>query len=290
MKRIAFLNILFAVLFFAACRKNDNPKIPELERVPVPSLTVKDGSDAQISPTDPAGFSAQIDVDLFFKDDIPPQKFDLVVIKNKDKSTVEVIQAGITSFPTTVSITGQELIDLYGEIEDGDVFTVGVDITTQNGSVFQAFPPVGAGYGPGVQNEAGGVTLTVDFARPCAYVPSLYEGDFEVVVDEFLDTAPGDVLTLTKIDDTHFSYVYPSPTNPLPIIVEVDPGTNRIKIVKQKIGDNFSWEPAYTNPHAETTSSAENQVLPCAESFTLIIAYSVDQGDFGSYKFTMKKK
>lgn len=290
MNKIIFLNILAVVLSFTACRKDDNARIPDLARVPVPSLTVKDGSDDQISPADPESFSAQFDVDLFFKDDIPPQKFDVVVIKNGDKSTVKTIKADVTTFPTTVELTGAQLISFFGEIEDGDAFTVGVDITTQNGSLFQAFPPVGAGYGPGVQNEAGGVTLTLTFSKPCAYDPSIYEGDFEVVTDEFLDTAPGDVLTLTKIDDTHFSYVYPSPFNPLPVIVEVDPATNKTKIVKQKIGDYFTWDPTYTNPYAETTTGAENQVLPCDESFTVIIAYSVDQGDFGTFKFTLKKK
>ena len=289
MKRIIFLNILLITVLFA-CRKDDNPKIPELDRVPVPSLALKDGSDEQISPADPAGFGAQIDVDLFFKNDIPPKKFDLVVIKNNDKSNIHVIKSDITSFPTTVGITGQQFIDFFGEIEDGDAFTVGVDITTQNGNLYQAFPPVGNGYGPGVQTEAGGVTLTLEFAKPCKYVSSIYEGDFEVVIDEFADTQPGDVLTITKIDDTHFSYIYPSCINAIPIVIAVDPETNIVSITDQKIGSAFNWEPSYTNPHAKTTGTAGNQVLPCDKSFSVSINYSVDQGDFGNYRITMKKK
>lgn len=290
MNKIIFLNIFALALAFASCRKSDNPEIPELTRVPVPNLTLKDGSDDQISPADPAGFNAEFDVDVFFKDDIPPQKFDVVVIKNGEKGSVQVLKSDISTFPTTVAVSGQQLIDFYGEIEDGDAFTVGVDITTKDGKLFQAFPPVGNGYGPGVQNEAGGVTLTLEFAKPCKYVPDLYQGDFEVVVDEFQDTAPGDVLVITKIDDTHFSYVYPSPANPKPIIVEVDPLTNKTKIVNQKIGDYFTWDPSYTNPFIETTGSADNKVLPCDETFTVVVDYIVDQGTFSNYKLTLKKK
>ncbi|MGN6493662.1 MAG: hypothetical protein ACTHLE_16795 [Agriterribacter sp.] len=142
MNKVIFLNILAVALAFASCRKSDNPEIPELTRVPVPNLILKDGSDDQISPANPAGFNAEFDVDVFFKDDIPPQKFDVVVIKNGDKGSVKVLKSDITTFPTTVAVSGQQLIDFYGEIEDGDAFTVGGDVTTQNVTLLQAIPPV----------------------------------------------------------------------------------------------------------------------------------------------------
>lgn len=290
MKKGIIYSLLISAIFLS-CRKEDNPRIPELARVPVPSLTIDPSSDPFISPADPLGFKGVVIVDLFFKDDIPPQSFDVVVIKNHDAASVQVLQAGVTTFPTTVEVTGQQLTDLFNsEIADGDAFTIGVDIMTQEGKEFVAFPSVGVGYGTGVANQNGGVLTTVEFAKLCTYVSDVYQGDFEVVVDEFADTRPGDILTITKIDDTHFSYIYPSCINPQPIVITVDPVTNVASIADQKIGSAFDWQPAYTNPHAKTIGSAGDQVLPCSKTFSVLINYTVDQGNFGNFRITMKKK
>ena len=290
MKKGIIYSLLISAIFLS-CRKEDNPKIPELARVPVPSLAIDPSSDPFISPSDPLSFKGVVIVDLFFKDDIPPKSFDVVVIKNHDAASAKVLQPGVTTFPTTVEVTGQQLTDLFNsEIEDGDAFTIGVNVMTQEGKEFLAFPPVGVGYGTGVANQNGGVTTTVEFAKLCTYVPDVFQGDFEVVADEFADTHPGDILTITKIDDTHFSYIYPSCLNPIPIVITVDPTTNVASIIDQKIGSAFDWEPSYTNPHAKTTGSAGDQVLPCDKSFSVSINYTVDQGDFGNYRITMKKK
>src|SRR6185295_4098316 len=136
MKNSIILSFLFT-LFFVSCRKEDNAKLPDLERVPVPLITKDAAGDAVISGQDPASFAGKVIVDLFFATDTKPQKIDLVVIKNDDKTIIKTIKEGITAFPTTVEITGSQLETLFGEpIVAGDNFDIGADITTVSGKLF----------------------------------------------------------------------------------------------------------------------------------------------------------
>src|SRR5437762_2433830 len=130
MKRSIIYSV-FAALAFFACRKSDNPKIPDLMQVPTPLVTLDATSDKFINPGAPATFKGKFTVDLLFKNDIKPQAFDVVIRKNG--TTTKVYKAGITSFPTSLEVTGQQLIDLFGQpIADGDKFDIGVDIITAN--------------------------------------------------------------------------------------------------------------------------------------------------------------
>ena len=292
MKKIITYSILAAITLLSACRKSDNPKIPTLERVPVPSLK-KDATGAgTIIVSNLANFVGKVNVDVFFKTDVTPKKMDLVIIKNGDKSIVKVLQADITTFPTVVSFTGPQLISLFGSVETCDYFDVGVNITTQNGKVYEAFPALGNAYGGGVAGQSGGVQTSLTYATKVEYDPTVYSGNFIVVSDEFADFPVGDVVVLTQISATQFSFLQPAVENPLPIIVNVDPETLIISIVKQKIGDWFLWYPPYTNPNAATVaaSNADNKVIPCTQSLSISIKYTVDQGNFGEYILILEKQ
>jgi hypothetical protein len=165
MKKLIIIYSLFAALIFIGCRKDDNPKIPELTRVPLPLITVDDASDVNINAASPASFKGKVNVALYFETDEPPQKMDLVAIKNGEKTSVKLLKADITSFPTAVDITGQQLITLFGPIEEGDEFEVGADITKKDGQLFQAFPALGEGYGTGVNTQNGASTSVLFVAE-----------------------------------------------------------------------------------------------------------------------------
>jgi hypothetical protein len=284
MKKGIIYSLLIAV-FFLSCRKSDNPKLPALERVPVPSLSLDPSSDVMISPADPESFNGKVIVDLFFKDDIPPKKFDVVIIKNNEPSSVKVLQSNVTTFPTTVDITGAELAELFGgAIEDGDLYTVGVDVTTQDGNVYQAFPSTGVAYGTGVPNEAGGVKTTIEFLKPCTFVSEEYDGDFSVVSDEWADYAAGDVITVSRIDDTHISFEYL--TDPAsPIILTIDPSTNKISVPRQSYGKYGG-----TELFCETVGDGSS-VNPCDLSLSVTLQHTnTSGGSYGIYTIKLKKK
>jgi hypothetical protein len=289
MKKIILSYTLLIAILFAACRKDDNPKIPDLERVPVPSLSLDASSDVLINPGDPESFHGKVIVDLFFKTDIPPKKMDVVIIKNGDPASVKTLKADVTSFPITIDITGVQLATLFGsEIGDGDIYTIGVDITTQDGKLYQGFPLVGNAYGSGVANQAGGVQTTVEFLKPCTFVASEYDGDFTVVSDEWADYGAGDVIPVTKIDDTHISFEYNvDPGSALPIIMQIDPSTNGITVVKQKYGTYAGGD---IQIYAETPD-ASSSVNPCDLSITLKLQHTdSDGGNYGIATIKLKKK
>jgi hypothetical protein len=301
MKKHRYSLLAIFILFAVSCRKSDNPRIPELERVPVPYITADANKSASIDVINPSSFSQTFTFAPYFTSDIPPKQMDLVAIKNGDKTSVKTIQEGFTSFPATADVTGAQLVSLFGTIVLGDNFTFGLDITTQNGMVYQAFPPVGVGYGSGVLGEyagstnttpianGGGVVYELNFGAICAYNPDIYQGNFVVVSDEWQDLNPGDVVVLTKVSDNSFTFTYPDPfVVPFPppaITVVVNTGNNNITIAKQQIGTKIYG--VYDNPSVEATSG---NVKPCDQTATFNINWTVTQGNFGTYALALKKQ
>lgn len=283
MKSSILYTFLLATLVIAGCRKDDNPKVPDFEQVPLPQITLKEGEE-KIPGDNPAGFNAVVTVDVYYKNGIQPEKFDLVAIKNGDKSNPKVIQADITTFPTDVTITGQQLIDLFGSaIQLGDAFEVGVDVVTKDGDTYPAFPVGGVTYAPGIANLPG-INTDLRFAAPCLFDPALYTaGDYEVVVDDWADYGAGDVVSVEKIDDTHYSFKYAA-SNAQPIVMEVDPVTNAITVPPTIYGD-------YGGIVVTAESRPGSEVDPCDVSFVVILNHSAPPpyGDLGDYMIRLRK-
>src|SRR5690606_14328730 len=103
MKTKKYLYSLIVILLaISSCRKDDNPKLPGLSRVPQP-LVVKDNNfDVAISALEPETFNASFSVGLHFPEDVAPQKFDVVVMKNENKANVKVLKADVNVFPSIV--------------------------------------------------------------------------------------------------------------------------------------------------------------------------------------------
>lgn len=293
MKKLIVYSLIVLTAF--ACRKSDNPRMPELTRVPVPKLTVAAGSDAAIDVSaNPASFKAVFDVGLLFPEDAKPQKMDVVVRKN-GAGPAKLVKAEVSTWPTTVQVTGQQLIDAFGStIKLGDFFDFAVDIYLSNGAKSEAFPATGVQFSGGTANIPGS-SISLRFAAICKYDPDVFSGNFVVVDDAWQDTAPGDIISFTKIDASHFSYIYPSVSNPVPIIVTVNTGNNTVTIAKQVIGSIWNYGvPTYTQPTAKTTGP-NNFVAPCDKTITLNIDYGIggiNGGTFGGgpYQFKLKKQ
>ncbi len=291
MKKIIISGLLlFAVaIVFSGCSKEGNTKLPDFVRVPLPLINAAPGTSTEIIPSNIANFSGQVVVDLYFKNDEPPQKFDLVIIKNGNSASVKTIKADITSFPTTVTFTGPQLETLFGQpVKTCDFFEVGVDITPKNGEKLLAFPTTGASYASGIGAQPGAST-SVRYTTKVEFNSADYAGDFEVLTDEVEDYKPGEIVQLTALNSTQVSFKYKA-ADPRPIIVTVNPATLKTSVAKQVFGSGYPPNWPYGDVSIETVTSNDNFVAPCEKTLSIKFEVSVAAGSFGEFKLVLRKK
>lgn len=290
------VNILLAfslgAFAFLGCSKDDGAIPERVSITAVPTITTNiDATGSQaINLLNLPSFSGKFKVDLYFPGTTPPSKVDVVVRKwngTANNNNVKVFKAGVTTFPSTFTVTAAELATLFGvPIALGDNYDFAPDIYVGDRK-FQAFPATGNGTGAGLNGQP----FFGEFARfsaICAYDPNIYQGNFVVVSDAFGDFVPGEIVPITKISNTQFSFIDPYVTNPLPIIVTVNPLNNQLTITKQKIGNAFTWNLSYTNPNMAVAASTSSFVAPCSKTIDLNITYTVDQGSFGAYLLKLR--
>jgi hypothetical protein len=268
------------LLFVTGCRKDDNPKIPGLIRVPTPLITKDQSGDATISKDEPLAFQGKFIVDLFFKTDIPPQKMDVVVRKNN--GSVKVFKEGLTTFPTTVEITGADLQTLFGEAPVlGDKFEVGVDITTRDGYKAEAFPAVGSPYGSNVGNQPGS-SLRIDYSVVCPFDINDLVGDAVIEDPDFWEATYPVKVELEGTDTYKISGWIEDPN--YVVRVKVNTATLTATIATQVYTESYPGLP-YTN----WTTEGEGVIDACGKKLVMTLDNYVDQGSFGTQTITLRK-
>jgi len=278
------------MIAFAGCKKDDGGVRSSvvIKDVPVVSTKIESTGSQAIDLLNLAGFSGKFKVELYFPGATPPDKVDIVVRKNGSNANVKVIKKDVTTLPYSLTVTSADIAALFGvAVALGDTYDFAPDLYV-GVNKFEAFPPTGLGNGPGII----AYPLYSDFARfaaICAYDPAIYEGDFVVVSDAFGDFSPGEIVKFTKISNSSFSFINPYVTSPLPIIVNINTLNNQATITKQKVGNAFVWA-SYTNPNMAVAASSTSVVAPCSKTITLAVAYTVDQGGFGTFNLVLKKK
>jgi len=279
------------MIAFAGCKKDDGGvrKSVVIKDVPVVSTSIESTGSQAIDLLNLAGFSGKFKVSLYFPGATPPDKVDIVVRKNGSNANVKVMKKDVTTLPYSLTVTSADIAALFGvAVALGDTYDFAPDLYV-GVNKYEAFPATGLGNGPGII----AFPLYSDYARfaaICAYDPAIYEGDFVVVSDAFGDFTPGEIVKFTKISNSSFSFINPYVTSPLPIIVNINTLNNQATIAKQKVGNAFTWQLAYTNPNMAVSAGAASVVAPCSKTITLAIAYTVDQGSFGTYTLVLKKK
>jgi hypothetical protein len=284
-----YLYFLFTFSLLAGCSKNDGP-VPNsiaLERVPEPQI-VKSGGSLSIDVTNLAAFNAKFDVGVYYTSgSVQPAKFDVVIRKNDSSSNVKLFKKDVTTFPTTLTITSDDLEALFGApIVLGDNYDIGVDVYTTSGKKYDAFPLKGNGYGSGISQQPGAST-SIRYSAICQYHDEVYQGDFKILEDEWADYSPGDIVPVTRIDATHFSFKYAAP-DALPIIITVNPLTNEISVAKQ-VYTPSGYGLGYGAISVESVPDQRNVVSPCDGKFGVVLKHTVSIGSFGSNYIEMQK-
>lgn len=276
------------VSIFNACRKDDNPQLPDLEELSWLPQLVKDATtNVSISPSDPAGFKGKFSIDKYFEGGAAPQKVDVVVIKNNNKALVKTLKADVNAFPASIEITGTQLLTLFGgTIVLGDVFDVGVDITTASGKKFEAFPTIGNAYAAGITAQPG-ASPTLRYLAACTFDKNAFNGNYKVVEDEWADFAVGELIAVAPGAGANEISVtaYPSPAfgkNRKPMIITVNPATFAVTIAEQVIGD-------YDGAPANATAKGNGTVNPCGDEINLNVTIKIGAQEFTDQTLKLKK-
>jgi hypothetical protein len=283
-----------ALLLIVSCRKGDNSRIPASARVPAPLITVDPSGDPTIAVQTADSFNGKFKVALYFPD-TKPQKFDIVVIKNNDITNIKTIDANVTTFPSTFTITGAQLHTLFGAaIALGDSFTIGANITAQDGTVYPAFPAVGAAYGSGILAQPG-FSPTITFSAVCKFNMTDYGAigssvPYVVVQDGWADYNPGQVIPVTIIDATHLSFFYGTDVNPKPIIITVNPVNNTTSVAAQTFGGYSSLASYGTFSTSSVAGNSANAVLPCSVDVSVDLNFTSPAGSFGTGVIELKRQ
>jgi len=296
--KIRKINILLALslgamVSFSSCTKDDGaiPKDIAIAAVPTITNNIDPTGSQAINLLNLASFAGKFKVDNYFPGTTNPSKVDIVVRKSNgtvNNSNVKVYKAGITTFPTNFTVTAAEIAALFGTaIKLGDTYDFASDIYVGDRK-FEAFPVTGNGTGAGLNGQPF-FSEFARFAAICAYDPTIYVGDFEVVSDAFGELAAGTIVTLTTVSATKFSVTYPNPEvlpqPPVPtFVVDVNTANNNVTSTKQQLGTNFYQ---YTNVAVQVASGS---VAPCSKEVTMNITYTVAQGSFGTAALKLRKK
>ena len=291
MKRIIiYSTVLVAIaVVLNACRKEDNPRIPALEKFEWMPKFVKDQTtNVSIDGKEPLAFVGKFTLDKYFETDINPQKVDMVMIKNGDIGNIKMLKPDVTTFPTTVEITGPQLETLFGEpILLGDNFTIGVDIITHSGKKFEAFPTTGNSYAAGITAQPGS-SPTLNYVSVCVFDKNSFNGAYEVVQDDWQDFAPGETVNVTPGAGVNQISVlaYPSPaygTNRKPMVVDVNPTTFAATVTEQVIGD-------YNGAPPGSTAKGDGTVNPCGDEINLNLTIKYNNIYYEDNTLILRKK
>ncbi|MBD0352233.1 MAG: hypothetical protein ICV65_13865 [Flavisolibacter sp.] len=282
MKQVIIVSMLATLSFLMGCRKEDNPKLPDLVRIPAPLITKDATTDQVISSQNPTAFKGKFIVDVYFKEDVKPQKYDVVAIKNGNKSKVVTIQDNVTTFPTTIEITGTQLASSFGEpVKLGDRFDIGVNITTQSGQFILAFPATGNAYASGFASQPGAST-SINYTVVCPFNINDFVGSATIEDPDFWGSTYPVTVTLQGTDTYKITGWIEEPS--LSILVKVNSVSLQVTISKQVYSSKLPGTP-YTNPAVEGTGTID----ACNKKIVMSLTNSVDQGSFGASTITLKK-
>ncbi len=284
------------IIAFAGCKKDDGGirSSVVIKSVPVVSTNIDATGSQSIDLLNLATFSGKFKVSLYFPGATPPDKVDIVVRKNGSNANVKLLKKDVTTLPINLAVTAADIAALFGSaIALGDTYDFAPDLYV-GVNKYEAFPALAGAVG----NGAGPVAYPLfgDYARfaaICAYDPAIYQGDFVVQSDAWGDFVKGDIITLTKVSNTQFSFTHAYGVGKTPVVATVA-ANNSVSIPKSSVGSSWSYfTGVYAGAYVITAGAATSSfVSPCAQTLTLNLNYMVDAGTFGGgpYLLVLKKK
>lgn len=268
-----FLNSFIALVLVAgigvllhACKKNDG-----IVRAPQAVLFTNAGSAGSYSVPDnpatvykiPVGVTAAPDKDLTINFTITSPSGAVEGQQYTIASKSVTIKAGTTV--DTISLKG-----LFSGFPSGRKDTLVFKITSG-----------------GLPVVSGSDSYTVVLQQFCPLVMSDFAGNFEVLVDEWEDYAPGTVIPVTVSGNTVSFYYDTAPdATRQPIVVKIDPNTFVTSVDPVAYG-HYSTA---TILSAKSINAETNVAVPCDIKFTVTLNHTSSLGNYGDYQISLQKQ
>jgi hypothetical protein len=147
-----------------------------------------------------------------------------------------------------------------------------------------------------ITNEGGYVnkngysdSVLLVMKRTCPFNIDDISGNMQVVSDGWGDYAPGDLITLTKVNATTVSFIYPA-DNPQPILMSINPTTYTVTVAKQVYGSGYGGASWTDGPlSVQSVAGSASIVDPCDKTISVRLTHTVAAGSYGSYTIKFKK-
>lgn len=272
MKANIFKSIFFIVmLFFVSCESE--MRMPDVINVTLPKINFEATSEKLILD---GVYNGKFVVDTYYKD--LPTDGKIVIAMNGNYTNLKTFKTGINTFPSTQTITSDNLKQLFGisTIIAGDYFEIGLDVMMQDGKWYPSFNPSGVAYGSGSVNLPGSSPI-LKLAAVCALNLDNFVGTVSIEDPDFYEGVYS--TTIEKVDATHLkinNYAEEGGS----IVLTIDPSTRAITVPKQVWGPKLG---SYTNPAAQ----GKGEIDACKNIIKLALTHTVDQGSFGNALITI---
>ena len=284
---------LFLVVFVSSCSKDGGDSVIEAANGGAPDIQKVATADQSINL---AALNNGGDIDLSFTVDIARgdvASMDIVGIY-KQGTTVQkaVLRAGVTTFPSTVSITKADLFDAFDAIATSSDITVfdkliiSADVTLKNGSVYELFTADGTPrFGADIANsQQFSVSQTYIISCPLDDA-SNFNGDYKVVQDTWVDYMPGEIVPVVyNSEDGLLKFKIMSTNNPFInnpgtsyMLVTIDPTDSSVTV---QSNEDFDYGGGFVVPVTGTGAVG---------SCTGDISLTLDYGPYGPYYFDLVK-
>lgn len=287
--KLSLILLTGVVILLASCKKevgpNHLPNLPTLTRSPIPQFTPDTSLDAVIQ--QPQDFHAAFTLGLYFPNDIQPASADIDVVMNGDYTNIKKLKTGITTFPSKIDVTGDDLATAFGlnvnDIQPGDKFELRATFTLKDGTVIDGFAngvdAVEAS--TDVKNFPGSQT-SITYTAVCPLDISAFVGNATVVDDYFWgDTYP---VTVTQPSPGVLQVTGINQEPGESVLINIDSKAFTATVPSQIIDPAPSFF-SYTN----LTMAGSGTVDACNNVITMNITWTVDQGSFGGGPFILQK-
>jgi hypothetical protein len=279
MKTNIIKSIFFMVVLFLSSCESDL-RMPEVSLATLPKITFDASSEKLIQAGVP--YSGKFVVDTYYKD--PLSDANIIIAMNGNYTSLKTFKTGVTTFPSTYTITDAELKTLFGvtTIVAGDYFQFGLDVLMPDGKWYPAFNPNGVAYGSGPSNLPGSSPI-LKLPAVCALNLDTFVGTVSVTDPDWYGGTY--TTTIEKVDATHLKLKNYAELEG-DIVLTIDPSTRLIDVPKQVYTTNLAlWGmPQYTNPAA----AGKGEIDACKNTISMTLTNTVDQGSFGNTAITIE--